>query len=119
MMSGNPVIIKSDLEGSVSSSLKKGMESKAHSFPSVSGFFESKIIILCDDQRWKSFFVESLSDEAFSMHTLGSLFPAKFDRAENHAERLIHSLVLNEEKYRLSVKGGNMLVVFQNISRFN
>lgn len=48
-MSGNPIIVERDSEGSVSSSSKKGMESESHSFPSISGSFESGIIILSED----------------------------------------------------------------------
>lgn len=68
MKSDNPIIIKNDSEGSVSTSLKKRMESKSHSFPSISGGFESGIIILSDDLKMEESSEESLSDEALSMN---------------------------------------------------
>lgn len=48
-MSDNPIIAESDLEGSVSSSSKKGVKSESHSFPSISECFELGTIILSDD----------------------------------------------------------------------
>lgn len=69
MMSGNLIIVESHLEGSVSSSSKRGMKSRSHSFPSTSGGYESGIIVLNDDLEIKGFPEESLLDEAFSTST--------------------------------------------------
>lgn len=52
-MSGNPIIFESDLEGSVSLSSKKGMESELHSSPSVNAVLNKESSYSLMIQRWK------------------------------------------------------------------
>lgn len=47
-MNDNPIIIESDLEGSVSSFLKLEMKSESHSFSSVNEDFKLQIIPMID-----------------------------------------------------------------------
>ncbi|CAI8619118.1 unnamed protein product [Vicia faba] len=63
------------------------MESESHSFPSVNGGFKSGVIILSGDSKMEESFGESLSDEAFSMNTLESMFPMKSDEIEVSLQR--------------------------------
>lgn len=51
MMNGNPVIIESNSEGSVSSSLKMGVDSEL--FPFISGYFKLEVLLLSDDSKMK------------------------------------------------------------------
>lgn len=85
-MSDNPIIVESDLEGSVSSSSKKGVKSESHSFPYISECFELGIITLSDDSSMEDLSGESLSDVALFTNTSESLFPTKFDEGENLVE---------------------------------
>lgn len=68
-MSGNPIISKSDLKGSVSSSLERGMKFKSYSFLFVNRGIESGIIILSDDLKMEKFSGISLLNETLSMNT--------------------------------------------------
>lgn len=68
-MSGNHIIIESDLEGSVSSSSKRGMKSKSHSFPSTNGDSESRVIILSEDSKMEESSRKPVSRKALTMNT--------------------------------------------------
>lgn len=102
MMSGNYIIVEGDLEGSVYLSLKKGMESESHFFPSFSGGFKSRIIILSDNLRMGESSRESFSNNSLSMNNSESLFPHKFGGGENLFERLMPPLVLTEAERGVS-----------------
>lgn len=101
-MSGQPIIVEKDSDGSVSSSSKKGMEFESYSFPSISGGFELWIIILSDDSRMDDTFGESLSDEDLSINTLEYLFPIKYDGGENLTEILMPPSILTEAEREFS-----------------
>lgn len=67
MISGNPIIIESDSNGSVSSSSKRAMKSKSYFFLSVSGGLELRIFILSDDSKMEESYGESMLDKSLSM----------------------------------------------------
>lgn len=87
-MSGNPIIIERNSEGSVSSSLKKGMKSESHSFPSISGDSKLEIVILSDDLEMDGLPEEYLSDEIRFTSTSESLFPIKYMGVKNFSRGL-------------------------------
>lgn len=86
-MNDNPIVIESDLNDIVSSSLRRGMESELHSFSSVSGVFKSKIICLTDNSEMEGTLGECLLGKAPSMDSSKTLFPRKCDLDENVVEK--------------------------------
>lgn len=103
-MNDNPIIIESDLEGSVSSSLRKGIKSELHSFSSIDGGFKLEIIHLVDDSKMEGTSGESLSEGAPYMDSLETLFSAKLGRGESLVEKPMPPHVLTEEEIEASYK---------------
>lgn len=60
MMGGNPIIVETDLEVSVSSSSRGEMKYESHFFSFVSGGYESGIIILSDGYEMEDLSIESM-----------------------------------------------------------
>lgn len=93
-MNDNLIIVESDSKGSVSSSLKRGMESESHSLPFVNGDFKLETILLSDDSKMERAYGESLTDVAPSRDYLKTLFLMKSYMGENLVKKPMPSLVL-------------------------
>lgn len=102
MMKDDPIIIESDLEGSVSSSLRKGIEYESRSFSSINGDFKLEIIPFIDDSKMKGTSRESLSDKAPFRDSLKTLFPKKPDRVQNLIEKPMSPTILTEAEIYVS-----------------
>lgn len=72
------------------------MDYESNYFPSVSGDFKPKVMLLSEDLKMEGASGESLLDKAPFMDSSETLFPAKFDKVENLVEKLMSPPVLTE-----------------------
>ena len=118
-MNGNPIIVESYLKGSVPSYSNMGIESESHSFPFVSGDFESKVIILSDDSDMEKSYGESLSNKVISRDPLETLFLVKSNGGETSSKDLC-PLVLTKTEIEVACQRrehvGRFVKIYQGVT---